>query len=180
MSECDENSNGENDTQYSFEDSEHQSGVYENDRGDRYSEESSGYYVREQADPHSRNPKNVKRYNPAVHKNVRVEFFPTSSTPNSIIKNAMTGAFQGNGVRYFRAGSNDEDLFFSVILATGELCQEAPTLFYDNPEQYERHFMTKLPDANKSAWRIKNNSAIFRHKLEQIQTHSDTGKIVVK
>ena len=179
MSLSDENSIGD-DTQYSFDDSEHQSGVYENERGDRYSEESSGYHIREQADPHSRNPKHVPRFNPAVKKNVRVEFFPTSSTPNAVIKNAMTGAFQGDGVKYFRVGSRDEDLFFSVILATGELGPDAPTLFYDSPEQYERHFMTKLPEANKRAWLIKNNAAAFRYKLEQSRTHSATGTIVVK
>jgi hypothetical protein len=163
---------------YSYDESENQSGVYENERGDRFSEESSGYYVRETSDPTSRNPKYVKRLNPDTKKRVRVEFFPSSSVSNAPIKNAMTGAFQGTGARIFRVGSKDEDLFFSVILATGELGPDAPTLFYDNPEQYERHFMTKLPQAIKDKWTIKSNSAIFRLKLEK-PTNS-AGVVLIK
>jgi hypothetical protein len=181
MSASDEISIGEEDTQLSFDDShEEESGVYENDRGDRYSEESSGYYVREKADPNSRNPRYVKRFNPDTKKKVRVEFFPTSSTPNMIIKNAISGAFQGSGTRFFRVGTKDEDLFFSVILATGELGEDAPTLFYDNPEQYERHFLTELSDKTKELWRNKNDAAIIRFKHEAHLNHSTNGTILVK
>jgi hypothetical protein len=179
MSVSDENSIGDN-SHLSLDDSEYQSAFYDNERGDRYSEESSGYHIREQADPNSRNPKYVKRFNPLIKKNVRIELFPTSSAPNKPIKNAMTGAFQGNGNRFFRTGTKDEDLFFSVILATGELGQEPSTLFYDNPEQYERHFMSKLTEAHKNTWRNKNNDAIAQFKAEQIRTTSATGTIVVK
>lgn len=177
MSVSDENSIAE----YSYADSDQQSGVYENERGDRFSEESSGYYMKAQADPGSRNPKYVKRFNPAIEKLVRVELFPTISIPNACIKNAITGAYQGTGNRLFRVGSKDEDLFFSVLLATGELGQTAPLLFYDNPEQYERHFMIKLTQEKKDAWHIKNDAAMFRHKLqEQQQNRARNSTIAVK
>jgi hypothetical protein len=66
-------------------------------------------------------------------RNTRVVFYETSSTPGMFIRDAVSGA------RYapYRTGSCDEDLFFSVCLATGENGRkESAMLFYDNPEQY--------------------------------------------
>jgi hypothetical protein len=157
-------------------------GQYVNERGDRHSEESSGYYFAAKTDPNSSNKKYVKRTNPETKKSTRVEFYPTSSTPNMIIKNAMTGTFQGLDGRFFKVGTADEDLFFSVILATGELGQNASTLFYDNPEQYERHFFTKLPQQIKEKWTEKNNNAMFhlRSRLRREESEANGGIILVK
>jgi hypothetical protein len=130
---------------------------YANDRGDRFSEESSGYHISTKVDPNSANKKYVRRLNPETGKKTRVEFFQTN--PNSIIKNAVTGTLQGTNGLLFRSGSKYEDLFFSVILATGELGQNAPTLFYDNPEQYERHFYTRVSAETKRAWMAKVTEA---------------------
>jgi hypothetical protein len=153
---------------------------YANDRGDRYSEESSGYHVSTKVDPNSTNKKFVRRTNPDTGKKTRVEFFQTN--PNTIIKNAITGTFQGTNGRFFRSGSKYEDLFFSVILATGELGQTAPTLFYDNPEQYERHFFTELPQEIKDRWTEKKDTALYYLKLQQKQDAIDAngGVILVK
>ena len=155
---------------------------YVNDRGDRYSDESSGYHLSAQVDPGSTNKKHVRRYNPEVGKNTRVEFFPTSSSQSSPIKNAMTGTYQGINGRFFRSGTQDEDLFFSVILATGELGQNAPTLFYDSPEQYERHFFTKVPQGIKDKWTDKNSRAIYMLKNQQqrIEREVNGGVVMVK
>jgi hypothetical protein len=153
---------------------------YINERGDQYSEESSGYHISSQANPNSNSKKYVKRLNPALEKNVRVEFFSTN--PNSIIKNAVSGTLQGSNGKFFRAGSRDEDLFFSVILATGELGQNAPALFYDNPEQYERHFFTKVSDDIKERWEDKRDRALYHLKLVQKREASEAngGVVLVK
>lgn len=155
---------------------------YVNDRGDRYSDESSGYYVSEHVDPSSTNKKHVRRYNPALDKSTRVEFFPTNTSHNSPIKNAITGIYQGNGGRLFRTGTRDEDLFFSVILATGELGQNAPTLFYDSPEQYERHFFSKVSQGIKDKWLEKQNRAIYllKNQQQKIERDANGGVVVVK
>jgi hypothetical protein len=142
-------------------------GPYINERGDRHSEESSGYHISAQADPSSTNKKYVRRRNPDTHKNVRVEFFPTKTVPNSGIKHAITGIYQSIDGRIFRTGTKDEDLFFSVILATGELGQNAPVLFYDSPEQYERHFFTKLNQTTKDLWMEKKTAALYQFNLRQ-------------
>ena len=157
-------------------------GQYVNERGDRHSDESSGYYFATKTDPNSSSKKYVKRKNPDTNKFTRVEFFPTSSTPNMIIKNAVTGTFQGLDGRFFRVGTSDEDLFFSVILATGELGQNASTLFYDNPEQYERHFFTKLSQPIKEKWTEKSNSALshLKLRLKREESEANGGIILVK
>jgi len=139
-------------------------GQYVNERGDRHSEESSGYYFAKKADPNSSNKKYVRRINPDTKKRTRIEFFPTNATPNTIIKNAITGTHQGLDGHYVRVGTEDEDLFFSVILATGELGQTSSILFYDTPEQYERHFFTKLSQSTKEQWTEKKNRALFQLK----------------
>ena len=92
----------------------------------------------------------------------------------------MTGTFQGIDRDYFRVGTADEDLFFSVILATGEFGQNAPTLFYDNPEQYERHFFTKVSQKSKDMWTEKKNSAIIQLKSRLRQDESAANDVIVK
>lgn len=152
---------------------------YDNARGDRYSEETSSYHASVHIDPSAKNKKLVKRLNPETEKMSRVEFFSTYTVPNAIIRNAISGTYQSANGRFFRVGTADEDLFFSVILATGESGQEAPVLFYDNPEQYERHFFTKLSNDVKDSWFDKRDSALFRLKLQQ-QRANTAGVVVVK
>lgn len=89
-------------------------------------------------------------------KNTKIIFFETNSTPNSIIRHAITGA----RCDPYRVGTANEDLFFSVILATGELGKNISILFYDNPEQYEMHFHIKLDNESKDLWRKKRDDAL--------------------
>jgi hypothetical protein len=152
---------------------------YVNERIDRYSEDSSDYHVSAQVDPSSTNKKYVIRVNQLTKKPTRVYFFPTNSSPNSIIKHAMTGVFQSDEGKYYRVGSRDEDLFFSTLLATGEIGQTAPLLFYDNPEQYERHFFTKVSQQIKDKWTEKRNAALYFVKRNHKETVGG-GDVVVK
>jgi hypothetical protein len=157
-------------------------GQFVNERGDRHSEESSGYHISAKIDPTSKNKKYVRRNNPDTKQNLRVEFFPTKTYPNSGIKHAITGTYQYANGRLLRTGTKDEYLFFSVILATGELGPNAPVLFYDSPEQYERHFITKLPSEFKEGWNQRRNAALFDLKAQakRDEKEANGGVVFVK
>jgi len=117
-------------------------------------EDDSTYYSDEKRIFHK--PNTVIRIDPARNRRVKVTFFETSLTPNRFIKNAVTGAVEAP----FRVGTKDEDLFFSVMLSTGECGQTPPCLFYDTPEQYERHFFATLSDEVKLRWRTRYADAV--------------------
>ena len=99
-----------------------------------------GYYVVKRKDPAS--------YNTVVD----VGFYVTPFTPGVTIRNALTGVYQN-----YKVGRREQDLFYKVIMATGEgrdgkLSQEPNQLFYDYPEQYERHWAISVSPEAKSAW----------------------------
>jgi isochorismate synthase EntC len=67
-----------------------------------------------------------------------------------------------SGIRNFghRVGSASEDLYFKARICTGEFGnREAPTLFFDSPEQYERHMLQSLDAQAKMRWHKKNQIA---------------------
>jgi len=99
----------------------------------------------------------VKEINPRRHvlkrKVDRVKVFITvfeTNFSNSFCMNAVT-----NIPYKIELGSKDEDSLFSVIIATGETGQTPLILFYDSPEQYERHFQVDLSPATKQRWHKK-------------------------
>ena len=78
-----------------------------------------------------------------------VRFFTTRYTPGSLIRNAVTGS-----VEPVRVGSADERTYFKVGLSTGELGNDAygRHLYYDSPDQYERHFGVRLAADITANW----------------------------
>ena len=54
----------------------------------------------------------------------------------------------------------DEDLFFKVMISTGEIPTGPLTLFYDSPEHYERHQYLELDEVTKKRWEVKRQSRI--------------------
>jgi len=102
----------------------------------------------------------IKRPNPKnANKKISIEMY-TSGDVGCRIRNAITGQ------RYsYKVGSRDEDLLFSIKIATGELGSNSGALFYDNPEQYETHFMLKLTNEQKEMWYAKNLEARITRKL---------------
>jgi hypothetical protein len=104
----------------------------------------------------------LKEFNNRKHSIVRKnphgrgKFFITAfetNYGNTFCVNARTN--QPYDVKF---GSKDEDRLFSVILATGETGQTPIILYYDNPEQYERHFNVFLSTGTKQRWHKKKNS----------------------
>jgi hypothetical protein len=87
------------------------------------------------------------------NKKENVEVYSTNTTPGSMIRDAVTG------LRYpeYRVGSISENLFFKIVIATGEIDQNGSTLFFDSPEQYERHFKcgNVVSQSDKERWTNK-------------------------
>jgi len=78
----------------------------------------------------------------------KFEMYFTTNSPGTAIRNAVTG------VRFpqFPVGSKCEYLFFKVAVATGLAGRDGAMLFYDTPEQYERHMKTDLNQSEKQHW----------------------------
>ncbi len=76
-----------------------------------------------------------------------VEVF-VSGDQGSTIRNAISGSYYYGD----KVGSKQEDLYFKVSISTGELGKEPVILFYDTPEQYERHMYTVVDPVSKQLW----------------------------
>ena len=81
-------------------------------------------------------------------KKMYVGFF-ASGGQGCTIRNAVSGS------RYsgYTVGSNYEYYLFKVQFCTGETGQNPNTLFYDSPEQYEKHMYSEVDDEVKNFWR---------------------------
>lgn len=73
-----------------------------------------------------------------------------SGSHESPIRNAETGEYYK-----YKVGTMDEDLFFKVMISTGEIPTGPLTLFYDSPEHYERHQYLELDGLTKKRWEVK-------------------------
>lgn len=70
-----------------------------------------------------------------------------SGSQESPIRNAETGEYYK-----YKVGSFDEDLFYKVMICTGEFPSGPLTLFYNSPEHYERHQYTGVDSLHKKRW----------------------------
>lgn len=87
----------------------------------------------------------------------------TTGLQGSSIRDAITGVYNYK----HKVGSFDQDLYFSVIIATGETSSREPIiLYYESPEQYEKHFFLELDKQTKDKWAEKN--LIARKKKELV------------
>ena len=55
----------------------------------------------------------------------------------------------------YKVGSLDENLFFKVNMSVNGISDGPRILFYDSPEQYERHFHMFVSVKIKTAWKTK-------------------------
>jgi hypothetical protein len=78
-----------------------------------------------------------------------------SGSHESPIRNAETGEYYK-----YKVGTMDEDLFFKVMISSGEIPTGPITLFYDSPEHYERHQYLELDEVTKKRWEVKRQSRI--------------------
>jgi hypothetical protein len=96
-------------------------------------------------------------------KKIDIEYYATFLTPGSIIRNAISGGYE----KGLHVGFSDEDLFFKVRLASDKCDDKVRTLFFDSPEQYERHFGVSISPEAKSAWLDKFTKERIRKENEK-------------
>ena len=99
----------------------------------------------------------------------RFSYFETNNTHGRHIRNAVNGQYTKHIV-----GSSDEYLYFSVLIATGESGQTPDCLFYESPEQYERHMRVVVSDSAKDVWRNRYNSML---KVQQDRLSTRTTEV---
>jgi hypothetical protein len=99
-------------------------------------------------------------------KKVEVDAYSTSSTPGVFIRDAITGSKDSR----YKVGSLDENLFFKIKMAIGHVGFEKDEnksetiLFYDNPEQFERHMRTTLSTEIKETWQSKYTKQLAKYQ----------------
>lgn len=86
------------------------------------------------------------------------EVYTTSCDTGAIIRNAVTG------VRFnkFRVGSSAESQFFKTRLATGETGRDGETLYFDSPEEFEKHMRLTVSPEIKEKWLEKRMYDLHR------------------
>lgn len=92
---------------------------------------------------------------------VNIDLYVTSYVPGSKIRDAITGS----RFRDFRVGTKEEDYFFKVKLATGELGRDSGHLFFDTPSQCEKHLKLVLTDTVKQRWKDKYDAYEYSSTL---------------
>jgi hypothetical protein len=100
-----------------------------------------------------------------TRKNKKIEIY-TSSGTGSLIRDAETGEYYP-----YKVGSLNEELYFKVILATGE-CTSANgsnTLFYFSPQHYENHLKTEVDPVLADNWEKRRD-----RRLATINSDNDT------
>ena len=105
-----------------------------------------------------------KTLSAGIVKTSRIDCF-TSGDAGTYIRNAETG----NNYKY-KVGSKEEGLFFKVALGTGELNTRncSNVLFYDSPEQYEKHLMDEISQEIKDNWVYKKKLLLLSRKNSKV------------
>jgi len=92
--------------------------------------------------------------------NKKIEIYTSNGSGNHI-RDAETGEYLD-----YIVGSKDEDLFFKVMLATGE-CTSANgsyTLFYASPEHYANHLQCDVDPKSAVTWGEKRDARLLELK----------------
>lgn len=101
-------------------------------------------------------------------KKAEIGYFSTSYTPESKIVNAVTGyRYRDEDPKCkYVVGSIQEDLLFKVNISNGETNQEPVLLFYDSPEQCEKHQHLILNQTVKENWLNKKMQYLHAMRLQ--------------
>lgn len=96
----------------------------------------------------------------------------TSGDVNSNIRDAESGAYYSHLV-----GSADEDIYFKVILATGECKSKngSSTLFYSSPRHYMSHLNNQVSEDTFQIWEAKRDA---RYKAREMKKSNALSIIV--
>jgi len=106
-------------------------------------------------------------------KPIDIEYYQTLSTPGIMIRDAITGARSQEN----RVGSKEEDLFFKARFTIGKGDNDGPLVFFNSPEQYERHMHTTISQELKEKW---HNRCAIASKLYSEKTTNRPGFVSIK
>jgi hypothetical protein len=103
------------------------------------------------------------KYKIGGHKSKKtIEFYDSTSVMGTTIRYATTGIYTSG----HKVGSRDEDLYFKVVDTThppnSKGIHVPCYLYYESPEQWEKHFGGSCSEETKNTWREKYNRAIYR------------------
>jgi hypothetical protein len=120
--------------------------------------------------------KNFRMVNRKIGKRKKIKlcYFTTSFVPNSKMVNAITGFTyrdEDPKIKYL-VGSIQEDLLFKVCISNGENKQGPVILYYDSPEQFEKHQYITIDQSIKEKWLNKKMQYIYSKRLE-IKNNND-------
>lgn len=137
-----------------------------------YTEEGDKHsiHTKQQGDPTNSSMFTIKRKlgHKKSKKTKKINLFNTQVRIHAPIVNAVTGyPFTDENMQCFRVGSNDEILFFKTRYIGGESGIPGLTLFFDTPEQYERHMGDILPEKTKIAYQEKRR--LYEQKMRRQQ-----------
>jgi len=79
-----------------------------------------------------------------------IETFASKLNCNAKIRNAITGHRT-----FHHVGSPSDSKYFSVMDTTSK-SNEPRKLYFDTPEQFERHYIVTVSNDIKNAWRNRN------------------------
>lgn len=96
-------------------------------------------------------------------KRAYIDLYASSSHNNSSIRDAITGYY----TKYKVGKVFDEDLFFKVSISTGEITKNNRMFFFHSPSEYEGHLNVTLSEDIKNNWKMKEEAALIRHKLDR-------------
>lgn len=107
---------------------------------------------------------------------IKIEFYDTNISMGSTIRNAVTGDYQ----KGHNTGSFKENLFFKVIHTCAENKNKEPKiLFYDSPEQWEKHFRLTCPNDVKTKWKSKYDIELKRIETRKLYGGRQPTKILI-
>ena len=93
-------------------------------------------------------------------KTYKIESYSSPVLTNGYIRHATSGAYLEH-----RVGSKYDDLYFIVSDSTAPPSKdylEPRKLYYNNPEEFERHRLTRVPQQIKEEWNEKYMKARAR------------------
>jgi hypothetical protein len=102
-------------------------------------------------------------------KKTEIGYFTTSYIPKSKIVNAITGLKYRDEDPKLKilVGSIHEDLLFKARISNGGNNQEPVLLFYDSPEQFEKHQYILLNQKLKEAWLNKRIQYLYSKRSQK-------------
>ena len=103
-------------------------------------------------------------------KQQKIRLFPTRNSPGARMINAITGYpyYDDDNQQFpYRVGTKQEDDLFKVRMLDGS-CGSGDLLFYESPDQFERHQHCSLLDNVKKQWLEKNQQ--YRTQVSRERT----------